>query len=448
MKRTYLSLLSVTIIPLFFCACDKDFLDKKQSASLLVPTKLSEFQSLLDNTSLMNKSPGLQLLAGDELSPADNGYAAYKPEEKNSYIWARDIFEGKASSDWTYPYQIILVANVVLDGLNGNSSAAAETGAKDVEGQALFFRALGYFYLSQKFAKGYSGTAATDLGLPINLISDVNLRPGRGTLSQLYGQMTDDLKKSAAMLPVEGPATNRPARPAALAMLSRIYLLMRDYNLSLEYAQECLKLKSKLYDFNLPPFQTPKGNVEVLFNTGMVSYTFLNSTLNFVDQQLYNSYADDDLRKSYYFLARTGGKYTARGLIYSSNIGLFSGIALDEVYLNKAECLVRLNRVEEGIKVLNKLLISRWKTGKYVPVSATDQGDALKKVLIERKKELLMRGLRWGDLRRLNLNVETAVTVTKKVGGVDYVLLPNSPLYVFPIPDQEVVLSGIEQNLR
>lgn len=448
MKRTYLLLLLVTITTLFFCGCDKDFLDKKQSASLLVPTKLSEFQSLLDNTSLMNKSPGLHLLAGDELSPADNGYAAYKPEEKNSYIWSKDIFEGKASSDWTYPYQIILVANVVLDGLEENSPVAAENGAKDVEGQALFFRALGYFYLSQKFAKGYSGTADTDLGLPVNLSSDVNLRPGRGRLSQLYGQMIDDLKKSAFMLPIEGFATNRPSKPAALALLSRVYLLMGDYNLSLEYAQECLKLKSKLYDFNGTPYLTPKGNIEVLFNSGMVSYTFLNSTLNFVDQQLYNSYSDDDLRKSYYFLARTGGRYTARGLIYSSNIGLFSGIALDEVFLNKSECLVRLNRIEEGMKILNDLLVSRWKTGKYIPVFAIDQTDALKKVLAERKKELLMRGLRWGDLRRLNLNAGTALTVTKKVYGADYILLPNSPLYVFPIPDQEIVLSGIQQNVR
>lgn len=448
MKRIDCLLLFTTLLPLFLSGCDKSFLDEKQSASLLVPTKLSEFQSLLDNTSLMNKSPGLQLLGGDELSPADNGFAAYKPEEKNCYVWAKDIFGGNPSSDWSIPYQIILVANVVLDGMKGTSVVASEPGMGNVEGQALFFRALGYFYLSQKFATGYSGNAGTDPGVPINVSSDVNLRPGRGTVAQLYGQMVDDLKKSSEKLSVESLTTGRPNRAAAFALLSRIYLLMGDYGSSLLYADECLKLRSKLYDFNSTPYLTPKGNVEVLFNSGMLSYTFWNSTLNFADQQLYNSYADDDLRKTYYFIARTGGRFSGRGLIYSSNIGLFTGLALDEVYFNRAECLVRENRVDEGIKALNDVLLTRWKTGKYIAISATDQNDALKKILLERKKELIMRGLRWGDLKRLNLKVETATILTKKVNGVDYSLLPNSPLYVFPIPDQEIVLAGIEQNLR
>ncbi|WP_426324386.1 hypothetical protein [Pedobacter sp. R-06] len=37
------------------------------------------------------------------------------------------------------------------------------------------------------------------------------------------------------------------------------------------------------------------------------------------------------------------------------------------------------------------------------------------------------------------------MTLTKKVNGVDYALLPNSRLYVFPIPDQEIVFHGLNR---
>ena len=97
---------------------------------------------------------------------------------------------------------------------------------------------------------------------------------------------------------------------------------------------------------------------------------------------------------------------------------------------------------------LNMLLEKRYVAGTFVPLSATDAEDALIKVLAERRKELVFRGLRWPDLRRLNKDPRFAKTITRSLDGEIFELPPNSPRYVLPIPQKVIELSGIKQNDR
>ncbi|HSC36481.1 MAG TPA: RagB/SusD family nutrient uptake outer membrane protein, partial [Chitinophagaceae bacterium] len=91
------------------------------------------------------------------------------------------------------------------------------------------------------------------------------------------------------------------------------------------------------------------------------------------------------------------------------------------------------------------LLAKRYTTNGLVPRVAVNAADALSKVLQERRKELLLRGLRWTDLRRLNRDPAHATTISHAAGGLTYVLAPAS-VYTFPIPDDIIQLSGIAQN--
>jgi len=70
-------------------------------------------------------------------------------------------------------------------------------------------------------------------------------------------------------------------------------------------------------------------------------------------------------------------------------------------------------------------------------------------ILAERRKELVMRGTRWSDLRRLNKEARFQKTIQRtSADGQVYVLQPNSNLYTWQIPQRDIILSSIEQNPR
>jgi len=73
--------------------------------------------------------------------------------------------------------------------------------------------------------------------------------------------------------------------------------------------------------------------------------------------------------------------------------------------------------------------------------------EALDTILVERRKELAFRGLRWSDLRRLNKE-GWGIMLNRNLNGVPYTLPPNSELYTLPIPPDVIQLSGIMQNPR
>ena len=129
---------------------------------------------------------------------------------------------------------------------------------------------------------------------------------------------------------------------------------------------------------------------------------------------------------------------------------LFGGIATDEVYLIRAECAARTNKISEAVDDINTLLSHRYATGTYVPYPANLTADAaLSLILQERKKELCFRSeIRWGDLRRLGQDSRTAVTLTRILNGVHYALSPNDKRYAFLLPISVVQLTGIPQNPR
>ena len=81
-------------------------------------------------------------------------------------------------------------------------------------------------------------------------------------------------------------------------------------------------------------------------------------------------------------------------------------------------------------------------------MTASGTDDALKKILTERRKELLLRGIRWTDLRRLNYDSQFATTLTRVVNTQIITLMPNDNRYVYPIPNDEILYSGVTQNPR
>ncbi|GAA0881862.1 hypothetical protein GCM10009120_04580 [Sphingobacterium siyangense subsp. cladoniae] len=99
------------------------------------------------------------------------------------------------------------------------------------------------------------------------------------------------------------------------------------------------------------------------------------------------------------------------------------------------------------MQLLNKLLLHRWKSGKFQVLTAKSDSEALDLILKERRKELLFRGVRWLDLKRLNKEGRE-ISLKRVLGGKEFVLYPNDLRYALPIPEDVIELSGMQQNPR
>ncbi|MDP2336861.1 MAG: RagB/SusD family nutrient uptake outer membrane protein, partial [Bacteroidota bacterium] len=228
-------------------SCEKDFLDKKPDKALLIPKRLSEMQALLDNYQLMNRTPGIGFLSSDDFYITDAGYNAFgTPVERNAYIWAKEIEEGTALLDWNVPYQHIFYSNIVLDGLDDlTDEDKNEPGWNNARGTALFFRAYAYFNLLQLFSTPYDPAKAGQLpGVPISVSSKIKQSLIRNSQREGYDLVLKDLLEAADLLPVNQQVKTRPNRTAALALLARTALTMKDYDQAAKYAASSLGLKS------------------------------------------------------------------------------------------------------------------------------------------------------------------------------------------------------------
>jgi starch-binding outer membrane protein, SusD/RagB family len=430
----------------------ESFLDVKPDKALVVPSTLADYQAVLDNFDSMN-SPGLNLIAGDEFTASIEQLQSWEYVERQAYLWADDLYSGAGSVDWDVPYKAVFAANLVLEGA---AKLSPDVELSNLMGYAYFYRANAFYGLAQQFAPPYdAGNARAQLGIPLKLTTVVTQTAARANLFDTYQQILADLEQAAGLITAESVWKNRPSRAAVFALLARVQLAMGDYENAEKNASASLALSGKLVDFNeLDPAaklsfpNSPRdANQEVLYYNRMNFYLFFFTPYYQIDSSLYASYSVGDLRKQCYFDTLADGTVFYKGS-YAGSFGFFSGLATDEVYLTRAECYARQGRTDQALSDLNALLVKRYKKGAFHPLTAVGPEQALRLVITERKKELVARGLRWADLRRLNKEEVFKTTLRRSLDGKEYVLAPGSLRYTFPIPSNELSGSGIGQNPR
>ncbi|MBE7178901.1 MAG: RagB/SusD family nutrient uptake outer membrane protein, partial [Mucilaginibacter polytrichastri] len=443
-----------TLLVFVQIACKKAYLDVKPDKGLLVPATLSDFDALLDNLTVFNVGPEIQEIASDDFFTTDEGWTGLSPTEQLAYVFSAQVVQTDPSvAEWNQPYQQVFYANIVLDGLE-KLPRDRPADYDRIRGTALFHRSFAFFNLLQLFAAPMlSSEAKASPGIPLRLEADVSKRSVRAGLEESYAQLIADLNAARDLLPVKPRFRSRPSRVAVDALLARVYLSMADYPRAREAADRSLSAFSGLYDFNtldtasLSPFPQvlPDAGEEVIFYARLTGYSFEVSPLVFVDSILYDAYAENDLRRDMYFKENAEGRFNYFGT-YEASSYFFGGLAADELYLIRAECLAREGEITGALSDLNTLLEKRWRRNTFQPLGAGSPGEALRLVLSERRKELVGRGLRWSDLRRLNTEAGFQKEVLHRVQGRTYRLEPGSKGFVYPIPAYEIAASGIEQN--
>jgi hypothetical protein len=431
----------------------KKYLEAKPSINLAVPSSLNDLQALMDYYPKMNNvDPASPEISADDYYLTDPDWSALPDNYKRMYTWEKDNLFTPGLNEWYQLYEQVYIANTVLEAVEKVERTPQNFGNwNNVKGQALFFRGKAFLTAAFIWAKAYNITSAdTEPGIPLRLSTDFNLRSVRSSVAETYTQVIADLSGAADLLPVTPLHKMRPSRPAAFGLLARAFLSMRQYKNAGTYADSCLALYNTLLDYNnvnagrAYPFT--QFNIEDIFHSRIPSPAPIINTRAKIDSSLYQLYNENDLRKTLFFKKNANGSYAFRGS-YEGNPALYSGVSVNEIYLIRAEAFARENLPGPAIDALNTLMVKRWKENTFIPIVINNADSALAVILQERRKELLMRGLRWMDIKRLN-EEGAGIIVTRKINGQVINLSPKDPRFALPIPEDVIALSGMKQNPR
>lgn len=446
----------LALLILLTASCDR-FLEVKPAKTLATPNTLADIRALLDDEENVNRFfAGVLEMGTDDYYLTENTMAEINAYDRAFYFWEDD---GSALNfgSWLYPYKAATVANVVLESLDRINADGLT--ADILQGEAYFIRGFAHFNLAQVYCDAFDPDLdnARKPGLPLRLNSDTKGPSGRADLKTTYDRILEDVAAASILLPERSEYTTRANKSAAYALMARVYLSMGLYEKAEEMTDKVLERNSQLLDYNTldmdADYPFAFDNPEIIF------YGFSKDAMQilmhpncYVDSMLVKEYDANDLRRRLFFVKQEDGHYTFKGRYAGTFSSYFGGLVTDETYLTKAECLARRGRLDEGILILNKLLTKRYQTGTFDGLQAHSLDGLLETVLLERRKQLLFRGLRWSDLKRLNKDSRFAKSLVRenKVDGrsVLVTLPPEDLRYTYLIPNGVLRYAAYEQNER
>ena len=451
-------------------------------------------------------------LLADELEVQNinypEGYAMYDDHQRlfGYLTWQQRAGQNETYSGfypenafWTQIYKKINIANNILSSLEKvarNTNDEVEGTAK-VEGEARFLRAYYYLTLVSLYGQPYSpSTAATQAGVPLKTTPEVqDVKWQRNTVAEVFSLIEADLlaaDKAFDSVKKEKRSIYRADQTAVRLLLSRVYLYMLQWQKAASYAEMVIKSHPQLQD--LRTVSTPmmlKTNVENVFSMGgddlplMISYQAQGLR---VSKAQYDTYGGSDLRRQQWLwkngvfqgltlrqdasdhfttpLDVTSGKYYYYGytgyLQYDiSPISSLFWLRSAEAYLNLAEAQACMGNDQDAQEAVNTLRRSRFSNSSNVWQITSTGNELISDIRLERRRELILQGHRWFDLRRYRVStvLPERISIThnytyyeergssKPLETRRFVLTEDDPSWTQPIP-QEVLdfNTGMEGN--
>ncbi len=459
MKTQKKYILSGLLISMVFFSCKKYV--EVEPKGKITPTKVSDYQLLLNNTTIWNVSSGTTEYLTDDIGLIDASLLTQISSQPIYSIYQFSDYYYQVSQDdpeWNLFYKQIYTANIIIDGLP-TATSGTDAQKQEMTAEAKVHRAYAYLCLVNMYAKQYDPSSAdTALGVPLLLDPTYTQSLKRESVKVIYTQILNDLNNSVSALPSSPSNKAAPLQAAAFALLARTYLYMGDYANALTNANKSLAIQSTLLDLNNYP---TTGSF-----LGLALPLAQNTSEAILLKACGSQYQDEPLQASAEVLQLFGTKdlryvfYTYNGPDLGNPAGRYfayfapleprnEGPTVGEMMLIKAECLARTAQGQIALTVVNTLRKARFKPADYADLTATSDSQALSLVLQERRKELFCRGFRLFDLKRLNNDPTMAKTVSHPFGALTLTLAPGSNRYIYPIP-QSVIGANQEivQNPR
>jgi len=353
------------------------------------------------------------------------------------YLHDVQASNGVLLSWWTQAYSLIYGANDIIGGVE-SSNALTEDEKDRFMGQALFVRAYIHSLLVSLFGDVPYITTTDYLG---------NNRASRLPSEEVYAKVIDDLVRAVTLLDGQGELSSERVLPdhyAAKALLARMYLYTKNYELAEELASELIEgfdlemdldlvfLKaSQETIWQLKPGEDPRNTQEA----NQLIIQSIPGQIYALTDELLGAFEPGDLRVDHWIDSLQdpnntttlyyAHKYKAR---FSELESLEYSIVfrLAEQFLIRAEARVQLGNITEAQADLNRI---RNRAG-LDDTSFDTQNSLLDAIGKERQVELFTeRGHRWFDLKRMGRANEV-------LGPLKTGWKPTDVL--FPIPEKEL----------
>jgi hypothetical protein len=341
-----------------------------------------------------------------------------------------DPTNGSYNSVYEWPYYIINSANATITAVTGNT-AVSDGERERILSEAYFLRAFGHYVALRSFGQFFDLSSSYGIVLK-DIVSTVeNSKKARSTVQESYDFILNDLntsiEKNAAFT-----YNYYASSTAAKSFKANVLLYMggdSNYEEAIALADEVInsgdvELESNFEDI----FINGVANSEVIFSR--INGEGQANKLSYYYQSLVKTsawlqdYLIDDPRKEASYNTST----LALKKIYSSDVsgGPANYMRLGEVYLIKAECQARLNRLADSEETLN-IIRNRAYADAAPELEYNTQDELLDLIFDEYVKELCFEtGAVWFAAIRHGKVEEIKENVT------------STDQYIFPIPISEL----------
>ncbi|MFS4457301.1 RagB/SusD family nutrient uptake outer membrane protein [Maribacter sp. 2304DJ31-5] len=430
--------LSVIAIILLFSSCD-DYLDVIPKGEL-IPESIDDYALMLNSVEFYNV-PKLHVMIDDDFFT--NQPTSLQKPQAAAYLW-EDFFYDDTENDpnWGLLYEQVFLANTILKGIEGIES---DEKVDQVRAEALFQRSYAFFLLVNLYAKHYnSATASADLGIPLILSPSLEEETYvRNTVEEVYARIIADVEDHVDFLPDVHEDKVRPGKDAAYGFLARVFLYMGEFEKAKEAATNALNLNDSLFDL-----RTSVAGYPYRFHDYVEGY--INKTAFGVP----SAFTMDNTTKAEVYTEGTDLRYN--GLFFNFVVNSlyrffalnYTGPSTPEMYLIRAEANARNNNVQEALDDLNEMRKYRFLEADYQEILPSDVDDIFELVQLERRRELMYKGHRWFDVKRLNSEGVWNVSLERRdATGTAIATLPaNDNKAVFAIPPK--IISEFNTNLQ
>ncbi len=395
------------------------------------------------------------------------------------FNWA--VNTGMLNGSWNAMYRAITSANTVISVLNGLDGVSDEL-LKKIEAEGRFIRASSYYFLYNLF--GPTPIVEIPADATVEEIEEIGKSTPRSSKEGFVNYLVADLTFAADYLPVEENPLGRATKGAALAVLTKLYLMEKNWSKVVETSDRIINLGYyELYNDYTKLFSVEgESNKEFIYRVPCIpqagfsnvyiphafppGYPIQSNWENFGAQfrtytSFYKTFEENDIRRDLILtnyvnvngvpvelVEDASGEPldNARSLKYLPDpeaLGRFNGndivyVRYADILMCKAEALNELNGPSNECFALLNQVRSRAGLGNISSNDYSTKGLLRDYILADRAREFYSEGLRREDLIRHNKYISGGQS--RGYNAQDYQVL-------FPIPQNQIDANpNLEQN--